>query len=151
MTLVRSLLCAALCFLTVGCGDAVLNPALEGFDSDPRVITGDWVTVHTRANAEPLLLDGEIVAAGGVLIGSFDFHRLGDFWHIEFNDATWDGTRARFVVPMTINQTNTMVAWTATFIPRRDGEPAHLLLASDPFGGTDSPIQYLRPRDVEGP
>ncbi len=151
MTVARNLLCAALCILPVGCGDAVLNPALEGFDSDPRVVTGDWVTVHSRRGEDPLLLEGELIASGGVLIGSFDFHRFGDFWHIQFNDATWDGTRARFTVPMSISGSTAMVAWTATFFPAGGGEPARLLLASDPFGGSASPIEYLRPRDLHGP
>lgn len=150
MTLVRKLLVPVVCVLAAACGDAVLNPALEGFDADPRLITGDWVTVHNRVNDDPLLLTGEILPAGGVLIGRFDFHRYGEFWHIEFNDATWDGTRAHFTVPMTIAGSNTTVAWTATFFPAGDGEPARLLLASDPFGGTGSPIVYVRPGDVEG-
>ena len=148
MTLVRPVLLLA-CFLVLACGDAVTNPALDGFEADPRPIQGDWVTIHDPPNDDRLLLPAEIVPAGGRLLGSFEFNRFGSFWKVQFNDATWDGTRMRFTVQMTIDGSTVPVQWTATFFPRESGEPPRLLLASDPFGGSAAPIEYLRPRDVE--
>lgn len=145
----RSLAPLLLAVLVSACGEAVTNPSLEGFPSDPRVIQGDWVTVHEDADGDVRRLPGELVPAGGLILGSFQFNRFGEFWGIQFTDGMWDGTRVRFAVNMTIDGVPRRIDWTATFFPAQGGDPPMLLLASDTFGGAGNPIVYLRPRDVE--
>lgn len=151
MTPLRRSLVLALCALAVGCGNPVGNPSLEGFENDPRPIQGDWVTLHRQADGEVLSLPGELVPAGGRFIGSFQFHRFGRLWTVQFNDATWDGTRVQFITSMTIDETTVPVSWTATFFPAEGGDPPRLLLSSEPFGGPAAAIEYLRPQDAGSP
>lgn len=144
----RPIVPVLLAFALSACGEAVTNPTLEGFPSDPRVVQGDWVTLHSQANGTVLELDGELVPAGGRFLGRFEFNRFGQFWGIQFTDGTWDGTRVRFSANMTIDGLSRTVEWIATFFPAGNGEPAMLLLSSDPFGGPANPFVYLRPQDV---
>lgn len=137
-----------LAVLAAGCGDAVTDPALAGFDEDPRVIQGDWVTLHREADGDVLRLPGELVPAGGRILGSFEFHRFGSFWRVQFDNGTWDGTRVRFTAAMVIAGATRSVEWAATFFPAEGDNPPRLLLASEPFGGASFPIEYLRPRDA---
>lgn len=130
------------------CGDAVTNPSLRGFPSDPRVIQGDWVTLFRETDGDVLQLPGELTPAGGRILGSFQFNRFGQFWQIQFNDGTWDGTRVRFSVQMTIGGVTHPVDWTATYFPADQGEPTMLLLSSPEFGGPSNAFVYLRPRDA---
>lgn len=145
LTRIRRSLPVVLCAFALGCGNPVGNPALEGFESDPRVVQGDWVTFHRQADGEVLRLPGELIPAGGRFIGSFQLHRFGRPWSVQFNDATWDGIRLRFTATMTIDGTTLPVQWTATFFPGAGGDRDRLLLSSDPFGGPALPVEYVRP------
>ena len=137
----RLVLFSTVLFLVFGCGDAVTNPQLDGFDSDPRVLRGTWSTIigDTR-------FDAELEPAGGVFIGRFEFFQAGVTQTLFFNDGRWDGIRLVFNAQTRIGEQVRSVEWEAIFIPASAGPPAlpeQLTLRSEAFPGLT--IDYFRP------
>lgn len=129
--------------LLLACGGAVTDPGLEGFDHDPRPITGTWTTTYRDGAAQEHVLDAELLATGGGILGRFDFFWAGRQWRVQFQDGTWDGIRVRFTTQETVDAGGARaVDWIATHFPASNGKPPRLLLTSDLFF---VPIEYLRP------
>ena len=91
----RSALSVFLFLLAVACGDAVTDPARDGFEGNPRLIEGDWATLFIT-NQGVTRYDAELLPAGGEFLGEFRFFRAGREVRIAFNDGAWDGTRLEF-------------------------------------------------------
>ena len=142
MKLGRILLVAA---LALRCGGAVTDPALEGFDHDPRPIAGRWVTVINDASAQPHVYEAELLPAGGTFLGTFEFIWIGRHWRVQFTDGEWDGVRLRFTTHEVLDGETWVVDWTATYFPPghvSPGSEAALLLASTIIV---VPFEYNRP------
>lgn len=140
---------SALVVALLACGDAVTDPAREDFAADPRPIEGDWATVFVEGDGDVEVLSAELLPAGGRFLGTFDFIRFGRFWHLQFNDGTWDGVRLAFTASERVNDVVVDIEWEAVFMPAREDRPAMLLLSSEPTGGSELPVQYLRPGDLD--
>lgn len=131
-----------------GCGDAVGNPSLEGFEEDPTPILGRWVTVTPSARVEETF-DAELAPTGGTISGFFEFRRFGRVWRVDVADAGWDGVRLTFDAPVTNEAGREIVVeWEALLVPEEGGDPEQLWLSALPVGGTASPIVYVRPEDL---
>lgn len=140
---------AGLAFVAMpGCGDAVSNPSLEGFDADPTPIAGRWVTV-TPSNRLDETFEARLTPAAGTFLGFFEFRRFGRVWRVDVVDAEWDGVRLTFTAPVT-NETGDEISteWEGLLVPEEGGDPEQLWLSALPVGGTASPIVYVRPEDV---
>ena len=148
----RPALYALLVFLALGCGDAVTDPAREGFEGNPRLIEGDWATLF-RTNQGVTRYDAELLPAGGEFLGEFRFFRAGRDVRIAFTDGTWDGTRLEFTTdPLPGTSIPGPVQWTALFFPAGsagDDVPTRLLLSSVVIGGPAFPIEFVRPADLD--
>jgi hypothetical protein len=144
------LLLAALA--AASCGDAVTDPSREGFEANPRLIEGDWATIH-RTNSGATRYDAELLPAGGEFLGEFEFFRAGSVIRISFDDGEWDGTRLEFVTgPLPGTTVTNPIDWTALYLPAgtsSDGAPTRLLLSSPAIGGPAFAIQYVRPADLD--
>lgn len=138
--------------LAQGCGDAVTDPSREGFTANPRLIEGDWATIH-RTNSGAKRYNAELLPAGGEFLGEFRFFRAGSELRIAFDDGEWDGTRLEFVTgPLPGTTVTTPIEWTALYLPAgssSDGAPTRLLLSAPAIGGPAFPIQYVRPADLD--
>ena len=136
-------------FALSGCGDAVSNPSLEGFDEDPTPVVGRWVTVTPSARLDETF-EAELTPVGGTIVGFFEFRRFGRVWRIDAVDAEWDGVRLTFVAPVT-NAVGEEIPtdWEALLVPAEGGDPEQLWLSALPVGGTASPIVYVRPEDLD--
>jgi hypothetical protein len=147
----RPLLALVIVVLGHSCGDAVTDPAREGFDADPRLIEGPWATIY-RTQSAPTRYDAELLPAGGEFLGEFRFFRAGQQVRIAFNDGLWDGTRLRFTTgPLPGTTLPGPIEWTALYLPAAtspDGAPTRLLLSSFVMGGPAFPIQFVRPADL---
>ena len=135
---------------SAGCGDAVTDPAREGFSANPRLIEGDWATIR-QTIAGPVRFDAELLPAGGEFLGEFEFFQAGRELRIFFNDGEWDGTRLRFTTdPLPGTSVQGPIEWTALYLAAEpDGTPTRLLLSSPATGGPAFPIPYVRPRDLD--
>lgn len=136
---------ATLMMLSLACGDAVTNPDLEGFDSDPRVIAGTWATLLNDARGGTTRYNAELTPGGGTFFGIFRFFRFGNDFELAFNDGIWNGTRLTFSAIITLGGETSRTFWEATYRPATDSEPARLLLVSDIVG---VPVEYVRPADL---
>lgn len=136
--------------VSAACGDAVTDPAREGFSANPRLIEGDWATLR-QTMAGPVRFDAELLPAGGEFLGEFEFFQAGRALRIAFNDGDWDGTRLRFTTaPLPGTSVTGRIAWTALYLPAEDdGTPTRLLLSSPATGGPAFPIPYVRPQDLD--
>lgn len=137
--------------LGAGCGDAVTDPAREGFEANPRLIEGDWATIRQTVSG-PVRYDAELLPAGGEFLGEFRFFRAGQELRIAFHDGEWDGTRLRFTSgPLPGASAPGPIEWTALYFPAGspEGAPTRLLLSSVPTGGPAFPIPYVRPADLD--
>ena len=128
--------------LTMACSDAVTDPSREGFEANPRIIEGAWATL-IRTAGETQRFDAELIPAGGVFLGHFDFLHTGQVVQLFFSDGVWDGTTLEFSAETPIGGGSVVnLSWTARYVPA-DGElPDRLLLVSNLFL---VPIQYVRP------
>lgn len=126
------------------CADAVTNPSLEGFEHDPRVIEGRWVTTLRLASGEVQTFEAELTPAGGVILGTFEFLRLGQLWQLQFADGDWDGVRLRFNAVAPVGGIPRDIEWMAVFFPAQGGEPAQLRLSSEVTGGPEVAVEYVR-------
>jgi hypothetical protein len=148
----RLIIALLLALLVHGCGEAVTDPAREGFEANPRLIEGDWATIY-RTNLGSTRYDAELLPAGGEFLGEFRFFRAGQEVHIAFNDGRWDGTRLEFTTgPLPGTSVPGPIEWTALYLPAgtsSDGAPTRLLLSSVAIGGPAFPIQFVRPADLD--
>jgi hypothetical protein len=128
----------------VGCGGAVTDPTLEGFDHDPRPIAGVWVTEVREPSGQARTLEAELFPAGGAFLGTFEFFVTGRQWRVQFQDGRWDGIRIRFTTLENVDPPRPPleIDWIATYLPATQTDPAHLLLTSPLFL---TPIVYVRP------
>jgi hypothetical protein len=127
--MLRSVSCLSLgCALLAGCGQgAVTDPLREGFAVDPRPVVGTW----TRTMALPAAtFDALVEPEGGTLSGFFEYELWGRWWVVHFRDATWDGDAITFVDETDFGQqpADSLVHWTASYAPGRNGRPPHLTL-----------------------
>jgi hypothetical protein len=148
----RPAIALLLAVFALACGDAVTDPAREGFEGNPRLIEGDWATLfHTNQGIDRY--DAELLPAGGEFLGEFRFFRAGREVRIAFNDGTWDGTRLEFTTdPLPGTSTPGPVEWTALYFPAGssgEGVPTRLLLSSVVIGGPTFPIEYVRPSNLD--
>ena len=136
----------------IACGDAVTDPAREGFEGNPRLIEGDWATLFIT-NQGVTRYDAELLPAGGEFLGEFRFFRAGREVRIAFNDGVWDGTRLEFTTdPLPGTSIPGPVQWTALYFPAGstgDDVPTRLLLSSVVIGGPSFPIEFVRPSDLD--
>lgn len=150
--MLRSAVSALLVLFAIGCGDAVTDPAREGFEGNPRLIEGDWATLFIT-NQGVTRFDAELLPAGGEFLGEFRFFRAGQEVRIAFNDGTWDGMRLEFTTdPLPGTSLPGPIQWTALYFPAGStGEdvPTRLLLSSVVIGGPSFPIEFVRPGDLD--
>lgn len=133
-----------LILLVLGCNDAVTDPSRAGFEADPRLIEGDWAALITTGT-QTRRFDAELVAAGGVFIGRFDFLHSGQLVQLFFSEAEWDGVTLEFTAETPVGSSAIDLRWTARYVPAEGEEPDRLLLLSDLFL---APIEYVRPGDL---
>lgn len=128
--------------LTLGCSEAVTDPSREGFEADPRIIEGAWATL-IRTAGETQRFDAELIPAGGVFLGQFDFIHTGQVVQLFFSDGVWDGETLEFRAETPTGGGNVInLRWTARYVPADAELPDRLLLVSSLF---IVPIQYVRP------
>ncbi len=134
----------ALCvILAWGCWAGPTELSRAGFEHDPTVVAGDWVSIYRDGSGQLFETTAEVLPAGGVFLGHFEYFLSGRLWFIPFQDATWDGMRIRFTTRETIDPGHPVeIEWIATFFPASGDRPARLLLTSTLFA---VPVEYLRP------
>lgn len=138
----------ALLLAVLSCGDAVSNPSTEGFESDPRVIQGDWASDEI-VGQEIRRLRGELQPASGVFLGTFEMFLAGQQFTLVFSDGLWDGSTLEFSAPTPIGDDVRTVPWVALFLAEDEGRPSRLRLSSEAFPALS--IDFCRPTALPNP